>query len=123
MAINFFPTSFQDSKTAPDGLATGFGGVVFLASCARAGMAASITATSRAPHVLALFIVSLLVFVSVFAQDGTRSRGCFEPVRAGPPSLTGRPAKCFSALLAKPVPLAGFILRRTSLHVMENPCG
>src|ERR1700722_9761547 len=106
MAINFFPMSFQDSKTAPDGLATGFGGVVFLASCARAGIAASSAATSRAPHLLRLFIVSLLVLAYSILDfcSGWNPPGLFGPTRAGPHTLTGRAAKCFSSPPAKPGP-------------------
>src|ERR1700734_2614072 len=63
MATSFLPTSFQDSRTASDGLGAGFGGAAFLASCARAGSAPSATATSRVPHLLKLFIVSLLIFL------------------------------------------------------------
>src|SRR5579862_2311428 len=63
MATSFLPMSFQDSRTASDGLGAGFGGAAFLASCARAGSAPSTTATSRAPHLLKLFIVSLLIFL------------------------------------------------------------
>src|SRR5579859_2332806 len=61
MAISFLPISFQDSNTACDGLATGFGVAAVLASCANAGIAARTAATSRAPHLLILFIVSLLI--------------------------------------------------------------
>src|SRR5271168_57442 len=81
MVINFLPISFQDSKTACDGLGAGFGGVAFLASCAKAGIAASTTATSRAPHLLGLFIVSLLVF-AYLSWPGIRR--AYEPVLGKP---------------------------------------
>src|SRR5277367_47483 len=74
MAISFLPTSFHDSNTASDGLNAGFGGVAFLASCAKAGKAANAKATSRAPHLLKLFIFSLLIFARIGLVSGPASR-------------------------------------------------
>src|SRR4029077_16369377 len=113
MAINFLPMSFQDSRIASDGLGAGFGGAAFLASCANAGIAASTPATSRLPHLLRLFIVSLLnsnCYCTCF-------RALFALGRAGPPSLTGRAANRFSVLQPKTCPfgrvhLTQFVCRR-----------
>src|SRR5580704_4449991 len=98
MAINFLPISFHDSRMASDGLGAGFGGAAFLASCAKAGIAASITATSRAPHLLTLFIVPLLFFFVCFGP-------AIGPVLAGTPSLTDSMAKRFSPFRAHPWPI------------------
>src|SRR5271156_190814 len=78
MAISFLPTSFHDSNTASDGLSAGFGGAAFLASCANAGIATSATATSKVPHLLKLFIFSLLIF----ARSGLVSGPAWRPFRA-----------------------------------------
>src|SRR5208282_2032788 len=123
MAINFLPISFQDSKTACDGLGAGFGGVAFLASCAKAGIAASTTATSRAPHLLGLFIVSLLVLLIYLGLGLDVLTSLFWASLTGSHSLTGRAAKRFSPRQAKPGPLAGFILRRMPIRVMGNQPG
>src|SRR5271154_1562313 len=72
MAISFLPMSFQASRTACDGLGAGLGGA-FLASWAAAGIAASTTAISRAPHLLRFFIGSLLIFLSCGPALGLQS--------------------------------------------------
>src|SRR5580700_5795217 len=117
MAINFLPISFHDSRMASDGLGAGFGGAAFLASCAKAGIAASITATSRAPHLLTLFIVPLLVFFVCF---WTCDWACFGPGWAGTPSLTDSMAKRFSPSRANPGLLAGVPLTTLSGAIIRR---
>src|SRR6266446_2662793 len=76
IAINFLLISSQPFSTACEGLATGFGGSVFLgASWASAGSAAHPAASTAAAIKHSLFMISLLSFVRRSGRLLTQTRG------------------------------------------------